>query len=235
MPMVSYDAAEGRLHVMMENLAVPQLTPLAMSNPGDSFDASHPWFNALDPSREGRSFSRRYGFGMDAMSDLLPAGRTMWIRRVAATPGLGAYAYSSTAPGRFEPILGTDGVPTEYSWNGMMFHPLFTALPGSGDHSMTLELYLVETSTGMEVPGSSTGQFVLKWTNTAGPFELSISVRTIVFFPLSSTNSVLEGTHSLTGGDWTTVTNEIVLLEGKAASVLEPTSAHRFFRLTSSP
>ena len=53
MPMVSYLAEQGRLQVMMP-AEVPQLTPLMVSHPGDSFDPADPWFDALDPSRQGR-------------------------------------------------------------------------------------------------------------------------------------------------------------------------------------
>ena len=49
MPMVSYDGDSGMMMVMMP-MDVPQLTPLLVSNPGDSFDPAAPWFNALDPS-----------------------------------------------------------------------------------------------------------------------------------------------------------------------------------------
>ena len=58
MPMVSYSASERMIHVMMPT-EVPQLTPLMVSNPGDSFDPADPWFGALDPSAQGNAFSRR--------------------------------------------------------------------------------------------------------------------------------------------------------------------------------
>ena len=75
MPMVSYHSNDGMIHVMMP-MEVPQLKPLLASNPGDSFDPADPWFSALDPSAQGASFSRRYGFVIDSMngSDPLPAG-----------------------------------------------------------------------------------------------------------------------------------------------------------------
>src|SRR5690242_14338777 len=61
MPMIKYDAAEGRLRVMVDP-AIPQLIPLLASNPLDQFDPADPWFSSLDPRAEGLAFSRRYGF-----------------------------------------------------------------------------------------------------------------------------------------------------------------------------
>ena len=80
MPMVSYHAADGRLHVMMPP-ETPQLTPLLVSHPGDGFDPADPWFDALDPGRQGQSFSRRYGFVMDTVTDPLPAASWLPLAR----------------------------------------------------------------------------------------------------------------------------------------------------------
>src|ERR1035441_4793566 len=84
MPMVSYHSSDGTMRMMMPE-TVPQLTPLLVSNPGDSFDPADPWFSALDPSAQGNAFSRRYGFKMDASTDLLPAGTQIWIRKLSGS------------------------------------------------------------------------------------------------------------------------------------------------------
>ncbi len=55
MPMVSYSATSGAISVMMPP-AVPQLTPLLVSNPTNSFDPAAPWFSLLDPSAQGWAF-----------------------------------------------------------------------------------------------------------------------------------------------------------------------------------
>ena len=130
MPMVSYHSSDGKMHVMMPT-TVPQLTPLLVSNPGDSFDPADPWFGALDPSAQGNAFSRRYGFVMDGNTDLLPAGTQIWIRRLSGSAGLSAYRYQETAPKALQPIFGTDGVTNALYWNGKMFHPVFAAPPGT--------------------------------------------------------------------------------------------------------
>ena len=231
MPMLSYQAADGRMHVMMD-ATVPQLTPLLVSNPGDNFDSADPWYDALDPSRQSRSFSRRYGFVMDAMTDPLPAGTQMRIRKLSSTPGLSAYRYADTAPKAFEPIFGTDGTTNALYWNGMMFHPTFTAPPGTNAFTATFEAYLVNTSTGLEVPDSSTGPFVFNWTNVPdGRPELGIGQRIVIFWPVAATNYVLEGADTLSGGSWTLVTNAPVIVEGQSAVVLPPGETRTFFRM----
>lgn len=231
MPMLSYHADDGHMHVMMDS-TVPQLTPLLISNPGDNFDPADPWYDALDPSRQGRSFSRRYGFVMDAMTDPLPAGTQMWIRKLSISPGLSAYRYSNTAPKAFEPIFGTDGATNALYWNGMMFHPTFTAPPGTNSSTATFEAYLVDTSTGLQIPNTSTGPFVFNWTNVPdGCPELGIGQRIVIFWPTSATNYVLEGTEALAGGTWTLVTNAPVAIEGQSAVVLAPDETRKVFRM----
>lgn len=235
MPMLSYQAADGRMHVMMD-ATVPQLTPLLVSNPGDSFSPGDPWFEALDPSRQSRSFSRRYGFVMDAMTDPLPANTQMWIRKLSSTPGLSGYRYADTAPKAFQPIFGTDGATNALYWNGMMFHPAFTAPSGTNTYTATFEAYLVNTTTGAEVPNSSTGPFVFNWTNEPdGRPSLAIGQRIVIYWPTTATNYVLEGTDSLTGGTWTHVTNAPVLLDGQSAVVLSPGETRTFFRMKLAP
>jgi hypothetical protein len=234
MPMVSYHSSDGKMHVMMPT-TVPQLTPLLVSNPGDSFDPADPWFGALDPSAQGKAFSRRYGFVMDSNTDLLPAGTQIWIRRLSGSAGLSAYRYQETAPKALQPIFVTDGVTNALYWNGMMFHPVFAAPPGTNSLSATFEMYLLDTTTGLEMSASSSGPLVFTWTDVPdGRPSLNIGVRTlgiVVFWPTSATNWALEGTDALTGGTWTPVTNAPVTMEGQSAVVLEPGEARKMFRM----
>jgi hypothetical protein len=235
MPMLSYSAADGRMHVMTDP-AVPQLTPLLESNPGDGFDPADPWFDALDPTRQGHSFSRRYGFTMNTVTDPLPAGTQMWIRMLAGTPGLSAYRYTKSAPNAFDPIFGTAGTTNALFWNGMMFHPTFTAPPGTNTYSATFEAYLADAGTGAEVAGSGTGPFILEWTDVPdGRPVLEIGQRIVIFRPDTAANSVLEGTDALVGGAWTPVTNTPVTVEGRTAVVLAPGEQRRFFRMKFTP
>ncbi|MFO1512161.1 MAG: hypothetical protein U1F83_04480 [Verrucomicrobiota bacterium] len=50
MPMVSYNATDGKIHVMMP-MEVPALTPLLLSNPAGNFNPADPWLDSVDPSR----------------------------------------------------------------------------------------------------------------------------------------------------------------------------------------
>lgn len=235
MPMVSYHVDDGRLHVMMP-AEVPQLTPLLVSNPGDSFDSTDPWFDSLDPSRQGLAFSRRYGFVMDTMTDPLPAGTAIWIRKISAASDLGYYNYSGSAPKTWEPIFGTGGTTNALRWSGMMFHPGVTAPPGTNTLTATFELYLADTTTGQEVPGSNSGPLVFNWTNVPdGRPTLDIGIKVVVGWPGDAVGYVLEWADKSTSTLWTTVTNTPVTLIGQSGVVLEPSAAAKFFRLRKTP
>lgn len=232
MPMVAYSATDGKIHVMMP-MEVPALTPLLVSNPTDNFDPADPWFDSVDPSRQGASFSRRYGFMMDAMTDPLPANTQMWIRKVSGAAELKAYRYKDTAPKAWQPIFGTDGVTNALYWNGMMFHPAFTAPPGTNNLSATFELYLLNTTTGIEVPNSSSGLLVFDWTNLSdGRPSLSLAQKITVAWPVSTaTNWVLESATTANASAWTTVTNSPIVVDGKPCVVLEISGTAQFFRM----
>lgn len=231
MPMVSYNAAASRLQVMMPP-ETPQLTPLLVSNPGDSFAPADPWFDALDPGRQGASFSRRYGFVMEAGSDPLPAGTQMWIRKLSGPPGLGVYRYAGSAPKALEPIFGTAGTTNARAWNGMMFHPVFAAPPGTNGISATFELFLLNTANGQEVANSATGPLVFHWTNVPdGRPALTLAQRIVVAWPATTTtNWVLESSSPL-GGPWTIVTNAPVIVDGQPCVILDGAAAQQYSRM----
>jgi len=232
MPMVAYHADDGRMHVMMP-ADIPQLTPLLVSNSGDSFDPAAPWFDALDPSRQGASFSRRYGFVMDAMSDPLPAGTQMWIRKLSGPVDLKIYRYSTSVPKAFAPIFGTRGVTNALYWNGMMFHPAIAAPPGTNSYTATFEVYLLDTTTGQDVPNSSSGPLVFNWTNASdGRPALSLASKIVVAWPaVTTTNWVLESASAVNATTWVTVTNTPVAVEGQPSVLLDPTATQQFFRM----
>jgi hypothetical protein len=235
MPMIAYDADHGHLHVTMPP-DVPQLTPLLVSNPGDNFDPGDPWYDFLDPSRQGLSFSRRYGFVMDVMSDPLPANTAIWLRKLSGSPELGFYRYSGSVPKAWQPIFGTAGTTNALYWNGMMFHPGVTAPPGTNPLSATFEAYLVNTQTGEEVPNSSTGPIVFNFTNVSdGRPELSLSQKIVVAWPDTATGWVLEMADAVTSTEWTTVTNTPVSVDGKPCVVLDGKAGKKFFRMRRAP
>jgi len=235
MPMIRYRAAEGGLSVMV-NPAVPELTPLLVSNPGDGFDPADPWFDYLDPSRQGLSFSRRYGFVMDVATDPIPAGTAIWLRVLSRSPGLGLYQYRSMDPKSWKPIFGTEGSPAALEWNGMMFHPGVTAPPAADTHEATFEAVLVESASGLEVQGSSTGPFTLDWTNGEdGRPTLTVAQMIVVAWPESTTSCVLEASETVTGSDWTTVTNPPVVMNGESVVILDANDTRKFFRVRMEP
>lgn len=235
MPKVAYLAEYGQLEVTLP-AAVPQLTPLLVSNPGDSFNPADPWYDSLDPSRQGQSFSRRYGFVMNSVTDQLPPGTEIWIRKLSSSPGLSAYRYAGSTSKAWEPIFGTAGTTNAMYWNGVMFHPAFTAPPGTSALSATFEAYLLDRATGAEVPESSSGPFVLNFANVGdGRPKLSLESRIAVFWPPDTTNYVLEATDTLPDGTWTRVTNETMVIDGQSAVLLAPGEARRFFRMRLAP
>lgn len=232
MPMVSYNAAADMIHVMMP-ATVPQLTPLLVSNPADSFDPGDPWYNSVDPSRQGASFSRRYGFVMDGNTDPLPGNRRMWIRKISGSPELMVYRYRDTSPKAWESIFGTGGATNALYWSGMMFHPAFTAPPGTNNLTATFEVYLLDTTTGLEVANSSSGPLVFNWTNVPdGRPNLSLTQKIVVGWPAATTaNWVLESALSANASTWAAVTNEPVTVHGVPYVVLEGNAAQQYFRM----
>jgi hypothetical protein len=235
MPMLSYNAAAGALQVVVDP-TIPQLVPLLSSHPGDSFDPADPWFDDLDPSRKGLAFSRRYGFVMNTVTDPLPVETAIWIRKLAGSPGLGIYRYRHMTPKAWEPIFGTADSTDAFQWNGMMFHPGITAPPDTNTYSATFEAVLANTDTGIEVPGSSTGPFTLQWTSM--PDErptLTITPKVVIAWPASGANGVLECAETLEDGQWTTVTNTPVVLDGQPAVIMDSRAAAMYFRIKVTP
>lgn len=233
MPMLRYNAGTGHIQVMLTN-TVPTLTPLLVSNPADNFDPGDPWFTALDPSARGASFSRRYGFMWDNyLSDALPANTEVWIRKLSSSPGLNAYRYAEFEPKAFAPIFGTDGTPGAMMWNRMMFHPCFTAAPGTNTFTAEFEVYLANTTTGQEVPNSSTDTITFNFNNLPdGRPELLLAPKILVgWSENASTNWVLERASSPNSAAWTPVTNAPVAVEGHSAVVLDNSAAQQYFRM----
>jgi hypothetical protein len=231
MPIIGYDAEAGGLYVIV-NPTVPRLTPLLASNPGDSFVPVDPWYNYLDPSGQGLAFSRRYGFTMDTMTDPIPVGTAIWLRKITGSPQLGFYNYRSSAPKSWTPIFGTDGTTNALQWNGMMFHPGVAAPPGSSNlYTATFEAFLADAGTGMEIADSTTGPIVLNWTDMDdGRPALDIGPRVVVTWPAAVTNWVLEAADCMSPTNWLAVTNAPTTVDGLRA-VVPDSCPQKFFRV----
>jgi hypothetical protein len=235
MPMIAYQAEHDRLRATMP-AEIPELIPLLVSHPADQFDPADPWFDALDPSRQGRAFSRRYGFVMDTMTDPLPSDRAIWLRRISGSPELSFHQYSGSVPKLWEPIFGTADTPDARYWNGMMFHPGVSAPPGTNSLTATFEAYLVDTTSGQAIPNSGTGPMVFQWTCVPdGRPMLESGTRFIVTWPLGTSGYELESADSLSAAEWMLVTNAPVMLDGRPAVVLEAGASCRFYRMRKLP
>jgi hypothetical protein len=235
MPMLKYTASTGTLTVTMDP-TVPQLTPLLVSNPGDYFDPADPWYDYLDPTRQGRAFSRRYGFVMDTATDLLPVGTAIWIRKLSSSPDLGIFRYRSGGNKAWEPIFGTEGTTNALQWDGTMFHPGVTAPPGTNTYTATFEAFVMDTATGTPVPGANTGPFVFHWTDVPdGRPTLRVGSDMVLTWPAEATNYVLETADALVSASWAAVTNEPVLENGQCKLALPLGQGGRFFRMRLAP
>jgi hypothetical protein len=236
MPMISYSSGSGALSVTLDP-AVPQLTPLLVSHPADSFDPSDPWFQNLDPSQDGRSFSRRYGFVMDMETDPLPANRAIWIRKLSGPPDLGFYRYRETAPKQWTPIFGTEGSTNALFWSGMMFHPGVSAPPGTNALMAAFEAFLVDTAdNNAEVPGTATGPFVFNFTNVEdGRPSLDTHETFALMWPTHATNWVVESAGSCAGAPWQAVTNPPTSTNGFLTIPMDAQSPALFYRLRRVP
>jgi hypothetical protein len=236
MPMLAYHADHGQLRVTMPP-EVPQLTPLLVSNPSDHFDPADPWYDALDPSREGLAFSRRYGFVMDTATDPLPEGTGIVIRKVSGSPEAGFYrAHAMSLPHLWQPLFGTEGTTNTFAWSGSMFHPCVTAPPGTNAYSATFEAFLVTTNTGVAIPDSGTGTFVLNWTSVPdGRPTVDIAVRMVIAWPADAVTWALEWADTVPSANWTPVTNAPVKVDGQPAVVLDGSASKKFFRMRRTP
>jgi hypothetical protein len=238
MPEVYYHADTDTVTVDLSAIVVTaQLTPLLISNPKDGFSPTDPWFDSLDPSRQGLAFSRRYGFDMDAMSDIPPDNRQLWIRKLSGSPDLGIYDYNaSTTPKTWTPIFGTAGTSNATYWNRWMWHVGVTAPPGTNTYTATFEVYVVNTDDGLEVLGSSSAPFKLNWTDVPdGRPQLSIAApasgQVQLTWPASATNWTLVSAAALNAPNWSAVTNAPVTLNNQWDVTLNATAPAQFFRL----
>lgn len=243
MPEVYYHADSDSVTVDLSNATnvVNQLTPLLVSNPEDSFDPADPWYSDLDPSQQGQAFSPRYGWDMDVMTDLLPDNRQLWIRKLDSTPGISFYDYNDyVSPKTWNPIWDTDGTTNAVYWSGLMWHFGAAAAPGTNTFAATFEIFVLDTDSGEEVPNSSTGSFVLSWTDVpdgrpALSIALTKSYQAVVSWPAAATNWFLLTSTNLSAASWVASTNPVTIQGTASFATFSNTAARRFFRLQRDP
>lgn len=238
MPTVWYHEETDSVTVGLEDIIVTaQLTPLLVSHPHDWFNPADPWFEALDPSRQGLAFSRRYGFVMHALSDYLPADRALWIRKNSASPGLSFFDYNDfTPPLTWNPIFGTAGTTNAAYWNRVMWHIGVSAPPGTNNYSATFEIFVMNTASGQPVANSSSGPFTLNWTCVPdGRPTLAISNSVpgsvLLRWPASATNWALVTAATPATWNWQPVTNPPVVLNSELRVTLPATNLNQYYRL----
>lgn len=142
------DTASGTFSSSLES-GTPQLKPLSLWNPGDTFDTTRAWYVPLDPTQEARQFSSRWGFLIDvANSDPLPAGTSIGIQMLSRTPGLETYFYSASG-NTFAPVFLSSTSHDFVLWNGTMWHPVFTmpaSTPADTTVSATFRFFLADAA-----------------------------------------------------------------------------------------
>jgi hypothetical protein len=94
----------------------------------------------------------------------------MWVEAVEQTDGLRTHAQ-----GTFEPILGTDGAPLRWEWNGTMTHNWSSAF-SFGDYAATYRVF-VGYFDGTPYPGYSPGEVTLAW---AWPCDADFNGDTVI-------------------------------------------------------
>ncbi|MEI8387490.1 MAG: PEP-CTERM sorting domain-containing protein [Verrucomicrobiota bacterium] len=176
------DQASGTFSSNVES-GTPQMKPLALWSPGNNFDVLSPWYMALDPTQDARQYSNRFGFLVDTgASSLIPSGKSLGIRMLSSTAGLGAYFYNSSGAGTFAPVFQTPGAGHDYVlWNGTMWHAVFT-MPASTPYgtpvSANFEFFLADTTAAGAVDyttaasaaaGYSTTTQTVSWTAIPEP------------------------------------------------------------------
>lgn len=238
MPTVWYHADTDSVTVGLEDIVVTaQLTPLLVSHPKDWFNPADPWYELLDPSRQGLAFSRRYGFTMHVMTDLLPPDRELWIRKLSSSPGLSFYDYNDfVSPKSWNAIFGTAGTTNATYWSGLMWHIGVTAPPGTNIYAAAFEIFVMNTSTGQAVPNSSSGPFELEWTCVPdGRPSLSLTnsapQQVQLRWPTSATNWSLVSANATTASHWQAVTNTPATIAESFQVTLPATNQNQFFRL----
>lgn len=243
MPEVWYHADTDSVTVDLADATniVAQLTPLLISNPNDRFAPDDPWYDNLDPSRQGLAFSRRYGFDMHVMTDYLPLDRELWIRCLTASPGVSFYDYNDfILPKSWNPIFGTAGTSNATSWSGIMWHFGVTASPGTNTYAATFEIFVRDISTGAEVPGSSTGPFILPWTCVPDERpELRIATATtnhvVLTWPTNAAYWFLVSASDLSSAIWITNTALVTTNDAEITAVISNSTPQQFFRLQHLP
>jgi hypothetical protein len=173
---------------------------------------------------------------MEGTSDPLPANTAIWLRKLSGPADLNIYRYAGSTPKALDPIFGTAGTSNAMYWSGAMFHPTFAAPPGTTTYQAVFEAYLVDTVTTQEVPDTAAPPMTFNFTNVSdGRPELDLALKFAVGWDPLVSGWGVESSPSLTGTNWTLVTNVATTVDGQAAVLLLPHESGKYYRMRRLP
>ncbi|MCC6675807.1 MAG: hypothetical protein IT436_01560 [Phycisphaerales bacterium] len=103
----------------------------------------------------GTFYNAQYGWMVEGFWSP-PAGSSIWIECLSATPGLRAYA-----PTTFTPVFGTAESSMRIRWSGVMLHNWYAA-DGAGLYNAQYRIYFGDAD-GNPTPGYRPGEVTLQW------------------------------------------------------------------------
>ncbi|HLO41226.1 MAG TPA: PEP-CTERM sorting domain-containing protein [Phycisphaerales bacterium] len=123
----------------------------------------------------GTLFNAQYGWMAEGFWTP-PAGSTLWLEQVSATPGLRVYEggmMSMAGMHTFAPIFGTDASSPRIAWDGMMLHNWYAA-DTAGSYSATYRIYFGDDN-GVAIDGYEADEVTLEWTAVPAPASLGLA------------------------------------------------------------
>lgn len=124
----------------------------------------------------GKLYNAQYGWIPDG-TWAPPAGSSLWIEQLTATPGLEVYRggmMNNMGAHSVAPIFGTAGSSPRIAWNGTMLHNWYAAtMPG--DYSATYRLYFGDAN-GDATPGYTPAEVTFHWTAVPEPAAATLLV-----------------------------------------------------------
>lgn len=174
---VAYNEVSGLLTADPEP-GTPELKPLSVWSPGDSFDPASPWYATLDPSQAAGLFNSQFGMVMSGESDDLPENSKLIVHLLSATPGMQIYQWKNNAPQAFDGMLGTNGSAAAFDWNMFMTHPMIVMSAGSSGSATATLSFTLSDANGVALPGHAPAQATLNFNVVPEPSTFVLSAAT---------------------------------------------------------
>lgn len=169
---IKYDSANHRLTVAdwHDQLSV---APVLTIRPSGTYDPAQPW-GVLNATATSRRFGWYDGVADDFYASFtLPAGASVWIEKINASPEIKSYQVLETdnPTGPYTPIFGTAGSSVKWRWDGKMDHNTYAVdlsdltMPNQPFFA-TYTLYLGD-SLGTALDGYESATTTWNWTGPA--------------------------------------------------------------------